>query len=334
VYLDELPLIAEHVGYGALGTRGSLGYDAGVVLVQARHYARALSAHAPSLLVFDLGARFSAFRCSVALNDDGRDTEADFVVLADGREAAVALGVTPGEPPRTLAAGVANVQKLSLSVSTRRWACCHSLWLDPELSEDTNRWAPETIVDCLRGFEIAVPRQRTARENCVVTAVRTGQTEPLEALLASVARRSADAQLVVFTHDVDAECEQVIARYDAVQIRMRALVDAPEPRAALCASARAVQAWRFFCVESGASVESDLRPVFSALDACEPGAILVAEHSAAFAATHGALLRLEEAIRRAPGSGAWPVPFHRTLEQLDCRVPLRPEYAVWRGDRS
>jgi hypothetical protein len=334
VYLDELPLIAQRVGYGALGTRGSLGYDAGVVLVQARHYARALSAHAPSLLVFDLGARFSAFRCSVALNDDGRDTEADFVVLADGREAAVALGVMPGEPPRTLAAGVANVETLSLSVSTRRWACCHSLWLDPELSVDTIRWAPETIVDCLDGFEIAVPREPAARENCVVTVVRTGQTESLEALLASLTRHAADAQRVVFTHDVGAECEQVIARYEAVPIRMRALSAAPEPGAALCAAARAVHAWRFFCVEAGVSVESDLRPVFRALDACEPGAILVAEHAAAFAASHGALLRLDETIRRAPRGDAWPVPFHRALEQLDCRVPLRPEYAVRRGDRS
>jgi len=334
VYLDELPLIAQRVGYGALGTRGSLGYDAGVVQVQARHYTRALSAHAPSLLVFDLGGRFNAFRCAVALNDDGRDTEADFVVLADRREAAVALGVTPGEPPRTLAAGVTNVQKLSLSVSTRRWACCHSLWLDPELSEDTNRWAPETIVDCLDGFEIAVPRKRAAQENCVVTVTRTGQTESLEVLLSSVTTHAADAQLVVFTHDVDAECEQMIAGYGAVQIRMRPLVAAPEPRAALCASARAVEAWRFFCVEAGVSVESDLRPVFSALDACEPGAILVAEHAAAFAASNGALLRLDETIRRATRGGAWPVPFHRALDQLDCRVPLRPECAVWRGDGS
>ena len=335
MYLDEFPTLVARVGYGALGTRGSLGYDEGAVRVQGRAYARALSAHAPSLLLFDLGLRFRRFECRVAVNDGARDTEADFVVLVDGHEAAAAFGVKPGQPPRPLAASLAGVRELTLTVNTRRWEYCHSLWLDPKVSDRTHTWEPESVVDCLGGFEIAVAPDRTYRENCVVTAARSGHAAPLDALLSSLRRHAADVPVVVLAaDDADAACNQVIARHGALRVRLRPLIEDPDLRGALCSAGRAVEAWRFFCVDVGTIVDSDLRPVFRALDACESESILVAPHGDAFAARRSALLRLGDAIQRAPREGTWPTLFARALARLDCAVPLRPEYALRRGDPS
>jgi hypothetical protein len=333
VYLDEcLPLVAK-VGYGALGTGGSLGYEDGVVLVQGRSYARSLSAHAPSLLVFELGARFHGFRCRVAVNDDARDTDADFVVLADGHEAATALAVKPGEPPRPLTAGVAGAHELTLAINTRQWARCHSLWLDPELSDRADSSRFEAVVDCLGGFEITVSPDGVSREMCIVTAARSGGAVALDALLTSVQRHATDVPVVVLApDDVDAACEQVIARHDSLRVRIRPLIETPDLRGALCSAVRAVEAWRFCCLEVGTIVDGDVRVIFRALDACEDGGILVAAHGRAFAASRGALRRLDDAIQATRIEGGWPARFERALTQLDCAVTLRPEYGVRCGE--
>src|SRR5262245_52689833 len=93
--LGALPLLSASVGYGSLGTGGSLGYERKQVSVRGRHYRGALSAHPPSQLRFDLGGRYRSLQCQVALNDDvpaGR-SHADFVVLADGSPVATAAYV-------------------------------------------------------------------------------------------------------------------------------------------------------------------------------------------------------------------------------------------------
>ena len=80
MYLDALKLLNADVGYGNIGLNGALGYEDKRVAVKGTQYAHAVSAHAPSRLVFELGRRFASFRCQVALNDDvpaGR-THADF----------------------------------------------------------------------------------------------------------------------------------------------------------------------------------------------------------------------------------------------------------------
>src|SRR5260370_14592370 len=102
VYLDQLPLIEQVVGYGDLGTNGALGYDGRIVGVGRQQYVHALSAHAPSRLVFNCGRQFQEFYCKVALNDDiaTKVSSSDFAVYADGRVVAAATQVQAGDAPR------------------------------------------------------------------------------------------------------------------------------------------------------------------------------------------------------------------------------------------
>ena len=51
MYLDTLPLQRSSVGYGQLGTHGSLGYEGKAVQVRRQHYKHALSTHPPAPLL-------------------------------------------------------------------------------------------------------------------------------------------------------------------------------------------------------------------------------------------------------------------------------------------
>src|SRR4051812_34731131 len=118
VYLDAIDPVHASVGYGDLGRRGDLGYENKRVAVLRRRYERALSTHAPARVAFDLGGRWSTFRCHVAFNDDvphGR-ARANFFVLADGRRVAHAADVAAGDVPREIIADVGGATTLELAV--------------------------------------------------------------------------------------------------------------------------------------------------------------------------------------------------------------------------
>ena len=126
MYLDSFALLQAQVGYGALGTQGSLGYEGKRVTVQGRAYHHALSTHPLARLTFQLNGRFTRFVCQVAINDDVSvgATHADFHVLADGRQVAAAPYVVAGDPPCGLNADISGTQCLELVVSTSRWDFC------------------------------------------------------------------------------------------------------------------------------------------------------------------------------------------------------------------
>ena len=115
IYLDTFTPTSHSVGYGTLGTGGSLGYEAKTVKVHGGFWPHAFSAHPPARVRFQLDGHFCSFRCKVGLNDDvpfGR-SHADFVVLADDRPVATANFVVSGEMPRLLCADLMNAGPLS-----------------------------------------------------------------------------------------------------------------------------------------------------------------------------------------------------------------------------
>jgi hypothetical protein len=69
MYLDTLNPLQATVGYGALGRGGDLGYHGMRVMVGNQPYEHALGTHPPARLAFDVGGRYSTFRCKVAMND-------------------------------------------------------------------------------------------------------------------------------------------------------------------------------------------------------------------------------------------------------------------------
>jgi predicted O-methyltransferase YrrM len=275
-YVDTLRLVGGLVGYGVVGRGGSLGYEGKEVRVLGRRYQRALSTHPTSRLVFELDGRPGHFACQVALNDDVPTgaSEADFTVLLDGREMAVARRVLAGDPPFSLRVPVAGATRLELAVRTGRWEFSHAVWLDPclEASDDS-----ELLTDCLGRTVIEMPRSMLRATRCIATVASSGFARHVDDLFGSLIANGncPEALLVLFAVDPDPECLRVAEKYGAFVVRCRphAPVNATV-KALMYSIARIVEADQFICLDADMLVLGDLRPVFSAIEASPPGSIL------------------------------------------------------------
>jgi predicted O-methyltransferase YrrM len=279
MYLDTLPLERADVGYGQLGTLGSLGYEGKSVLVRRQHYKRALSTHPPAHLAFNLGGRFARFCCQVALNDDVAYsvTHADFIVLADGRRVAAATHVAAGQPPRDLYADISGAQLLELVVKTSHWERSHAVWLDPQVEEPGADTPASTLLDCLGRAEITLLHPRPRAKCCIGTVVSPGFEGLLDDMLGSLYANGGcqDALLVVFALGANMACERVAAKYGAtlVHCQPHARVNATS-KALLYSMACVVDAELFLCLDADMLVLNNLNPVFAAIEACPEGSIL------------------------------------------------------------
>jgi hypothetical protein len=279
IYLDSFTPTSHVVGYGTLGTSGSLGYENKMVTVRGQFWPHALSAHPPARLRFQLDRRFCGFRCNVGLNDDvpiGR-SHADFVVLADGRPVATANFVVAGQVPRLLCVEIMNAQTLELVTQSSRWEYSHAVWLDPQVSETSLEERPTVLVDSLRRAEITPSERPLAAERCIATVASAGVTDLLDDMLGSLYANGCcqDVLLVVFALDDDRACTEVAAKYRAQLVHCRSLTKInATSKSVLYSTAMVIDAQMFLCLDVDVLVLGDLRPVFGALDACPPNTIL------------------------------------------------------------
>ncbi len=306
MYLDGLKLLNAQVGYGSAGLHGSLGYEDKQVTVRGTHYAHALSAHAPSRLIFELGHRFAGFHCHVALNDDvpaGR-AHADFALVADGRQVALESYVRAGEPPRAMSADITGAERLEMLVTTRTWEFCHAVWLDPYVTETPvgHPARPASLLDCLGRAEIELPAVAPRAARCIATVVSPGFEHLLDDMLGSLVAYGGcpDALLVVFGVEAGDECRRVAEKYGATFIpcAKRAHINSTV-KSVLYTAARVVDASHFVCLDADMLVLGDLRPVFGALEACTEGTILACRE-----ANGPAFSNLEQALCSVYGGRA------------------------------
>src|SRR5687767_13438430 len=253
MYLDQLHIREQSVGYGSLGMHGALGYDSGFVI--RRQYQHALSAHAPSRLVFDVDGRFDEFHCEVALNDavSKKGSAADFVVYADDRVVAAASSVRAGDSPRQLQPRISDTQRLTLVTQTTQWAFCHSLWLDPQVSAYSANQSSIKWTDALKRVEVQVPLSQIVADRCIATVASAGYEHLLADLLGSLrAQGLSDETLVaVFNVDDDAACARIIKKYGAYGIPCGPLARRNQTiKSALYSVASLVDAREYICLDS------------------------------------------------------------------------------------
>jgi predicted O-methyltransferase YrrM len=321
LHLDALPPASATVGYGELGTGGSLGYEGKTVTVQRTTYSHALSTHPPARVRWELDGEWKTFRCQVALNGDvptGR-SHADFQVYADGRRVAEEYRVSAGAPPRALQADITGARTLELVATTTRWASCHAVWLNPEL----DRAAPPPsvpLLDCLHRVHIHPPAAPIVARRCIATVVSPGFEALLDDMLGSVVANAGcpDARLVVFAVDPNGECRRIAAKYGAelVECTRRAKVNATV-KSVLYSAARVIDADLFVCLDADMLVLDTLEPLFASLRALPEGSILACREGnsgyfadvgtvlgTAYCAKPGDLARI---IGRDGGEGAYPL---------------------------
>lgn len=333
VALDDLEPWHAEVGYGALGRRGDLGYDGGVVRVGGRRVTRALSTHPPARVGFQVPAGTRRFRAEVALNDDvaGRESHASFTVVADGRVVAEAPRVRAGAPAVPLVADVTGAAVIELVVSTSAWEFCHAVWLDPAFDDQPVDGAGAGVVtDPLQRADLTVPAGLASIDRCIVTVGSAGFEVWVDDLLASVRANGdvGDATLAVIALDDAASIHAVAERHGAVVVRGR-------PRRGLDPSSKSVvysvgsllPARQFVCLDADMLVLGTLAPLFGALDACAPDAVLVCGEGN----DHG-IADLRSALDVAYGGGIDPPFFSRSGPWG--RSPLVVNDGLLAGSRS
>ena len=277
--LDTVAPLQYRVGFGSLGTAGSLGYEDKQVTVGGAGYSHALSTHPPARVLYFTGGAARSFRSGVALNDDVADcgAYADFSVLADGREVASVTGVRACAPPRLIDCDVSNAHLLELVVTTTTWAYCHAVWLDPSIDAAADAATGRTLVDPLARAEIELPPPLGPVARCVATAASPGWEHLLDDLLGSLVANGdcADALVVVFLLGSSPECERVVAKYRALPVRCRPLVARDmASKSVLYSVARVVEADAYLCLDADMLVLGTLDPVFGAIDAGPDGSVL------------------------------------------------------------
>lgn len=279
VYLDQLTLIEQAVGYGSLGTQGALGYDGRKVSVQGHQYTHTFSAHAPSRLVLECHGHFNEFHCKVALNDDVamKGTAADFLLYADDRIVGAVPLVRAGDPPRELTANISGAQRLTLATETTEWISCHTLWLDPEVTSRspdlTLEWS-----DALARVQTQSPIVQLRAEHCIATVVSAGYAHLLDGLLESLRAQKllSDTVIVVFNLNTDPQCSSVITKHGAHEIpcRINARCNAAI-KSVLYSVASLIDARDYICLDADMIVLDDLRGIFQAIEAHAPDSILI-----------------------------------------------------------
>lgn len=330
-------LVQAEIGYGKLGLDGELGYDGRSVIVRGQHCRAAFSAHAPSRLVFELDGTARRFDCRVALNDDahGRDTVAHFIVFVDGREAACAPGVRPGQAPVALAVDVTGAKRIELVALAVRWEHCHTLWLEPRLSAEP---PPESkgvqeIVDPLRRVSMTVPARRVQAERCVLTLVSPGYEIYLRDLLLSLRpslARDSRTALVVIGVDANAACRAVAAEFGAHWIEARSIASVTVAvKSALYSAAQLVDARYYACLDADTIMLGELESLFAACNAAPAGRLLVCRE-----ANHLGTQRLGAALGQmyyAPASDLTRILGHTNGE---ADYPLVVNDGLFAGDRE
>lgn len=280
LWLDQLVPGFQQVGYGELGSCGSLGYEGQRVEINGVPRRHALSAHAPSRLEFALEGKFHWFCCDVALNDDVPPdrTAADFLVFADGRLCGIARNVRSGQLPRQLRVDISGARELKLVIQHYQWDYCHTVWVDPLLIACDTPQENVKFNDGLLRAEITMPVELPECDLCIMTVGSSGFGDWVDDLFGSICANAQcpNALLAVYSIGDSDEIRRVAEKYNAVVIPCRALNHLNVAvKSVMYTAGRVIRARKFICLDADMLVLDDLRPLTAAIDASPPGSILV-----------------------------------------------------------
>lgn len=278
-FLCDAKPLKSHVGYGAPGISGDLGYEKKSVTVLGRSFPHAISAHASSRLVYQVQPEEKEFRSLVAINDDVRTgmTSADFLVMSEGVVLGVAKDVRPQETPRLIVAPLENCRQIELVAIPRRWEYCHTVWLNPTVADAGLEDEQGFLKDCLGRVRIDCTHPRTYHRTCFVTTASAGFAAWVDDLLGSI-RKNAEcdgAGLAVLSIGNSEEIREVAIAHGADVIPCQS--DKPlsvATKSVLYSSGRVVNAENIICLDADMLVLGSLQEIIATIEASPHGTIL------------------------------------------------------------
>lgn len=136
MYLENLTPIETFISHGVLGSKGSMGYQI-IPSVNGQNYNHIISAHASSIVKYDLDCKYNSFHSYVALNDSSSDDAVvEFQVICDGEIKYISSKVKKFDKLRSVNVDVSGVKILELRCFNHGGSISHSLWIDANISQE------------------------------------------------------------------------------------------------------------------------------------------------------------------------------------------------------
>jgi len=136
MYLDQLTPKEKLISYGDLGVNGSMGYQI-IPSVNGQNYNHIVSAHASSIIKYELNGKYNSFHSYIGLNDSSSDNASvEFQIICDGELKYVSSKVKKFDKIRSVDIDISGTNILELRCFNFGDSVSHSLWIDPICNEE------------------------------------------------------------------------------------------------------------------------------------------------------------------------------------------------------
>lgn len=263
------------VAYGEMGCGGNLGFDRLRVSVCGHYYNRAISAHPPSRVTFNVDGEHNLLRCYVALNDTSAEgVHADFLVYADDVLVAVAPRVRRAHHMRCIEANLRGAKKIDLVVEAEPCEFVHALWIDPVLDKE-----PIVRVESpLGGQYVDAFKALPSGERCIVTVVTPDFVDMASNMLGSLYSNGGvrDAHLVLVAFGESPEVVAMADRFGATLYHAHGHDgETFMLKAMTYASAQLFDASSYLVLDADLLILKSVSSLFDSLDSAPKDALLI-----------------------------------------------------------
>ena len=296
MYLNEINNFYKKSQYGDIGVNGQLGYDGHLISIQGRYYENSISAHPPSVLIFDLNKEYNNITCEVGLNDTSHaDASADFYIYADNILVSCCYNVIPKEKPRKINANIHYCEKLRLEIRTNNPVFTHAVWLDPIVSISNN-----SIVASMGEILIEDPEIQEHYDICVATCISPEYTKFAYTFLESIKLNSnlTEYKIILFALDINQEIIEIAEKYHCK------IVNCKFPnnkgfffKTAMYSVAKIIDADKYLIIDIDTVIQKPINQVFESMNSLSRNNILI---------TREEQVHFNKSIGSAVTSNEWP----------------------------
>jgi len=136
MHLDQLTPKEKLISYGDLGVNGSMGYQI-IPSVNGQNYNHIVSAHASSIIKYELNGKYNSFHSYIGLNDSSSDNASvEFQVICDGELKYISSKVRKFDKIRPVNIDISGVNLFEIRCFNYGDNVAHSLWIDAVLNEE------------------------------------------------------------------------------------------------------------------------------------------------------------------------------------------------------
>ena len=134
MFLDELTPERALVSHGYLGTKGDMGYPI-IPSINGINFNRCLSAHASSILKYNLSKKYKSFHTYIGLNDSSSvDARVVFQLLCDSEIVYESSEIRPYDKIIPIEISLEDCEYLELRCINKGSDFAHSVWINPQIN--------------------------------------------------------------------------------------------------------------------------------------------------------------------------------------------------------